>query len=420
MITIPKGTKDVLPDESYKWEYLESVLRSESAKYNVREIRTPVFEHTELFSRSIGDGTDVVSKEMYTFFDKSGRSITLRPEGTAGVARSFVENGLESLSLPLKMYYVISAFRYERPQAGRFREFHQYGVEYYGPTSVYMDYEVIKLAYDILTKLGLKGISLRLNSIGCASCRSGYVKALKEYYSAHFSELCDTCKARFEKNPLRLLDCKDSECKKLAAGAPKILDYLCDGCREYHEKLCSMLKKAGIPFVVDGGIVRGLDYYTRTVFEFVTTELGAQGTVCGGGRYDSLVEDIGGKPTGCVGFAMGLERLLMLLEQQGVSIPERKPDCYVMSQNASLTERALELADTLRAAGLTADTDLTGKSLKSQFKYADKIGARYAVVIGEEELKTGVVKLKNLADSTESSCAIGEVAACVKNGRGGR
>ena len=410
MINIPKGTKDVLPNESYKWQYVEKIMRDISKAYNVREIRTPVFEHTELFSRSIGDGTDVVSKEMYTFLDKGGRSITLRPEGTASVARSYVENNLESLSLPLKMYYMISAFRYERPQAGRLREFHQYGVEYYGAQSVYLDFEAISLAHDILKGLGLKGILLKINSLGCPECRKKYVEALKEYYLKHLGEVCDTCKDRFNKNPLRLLDCKSPICKEIASNAPRIQDYLCDDCKDYHEKLCGLLKSEGIPFENDPGIVRGLDYYTRTVFEFVTSELGAQGTVCGGGRYDNLVSDIGGKSVGCVGFAMGIERLIMLLEEQNAFSAELGPDCFVICQNEECIRNGLRVASELRKAGYSVDCELTGKSMKAQFKYADKLKATFAVVIGEEELNKGTVKVKKLSDGIETECRIEDLA----------
>lgn len=414
MINIPKGTKDVLPTESHKWQFVEDKLRSQAALYNAREIRTPVFEHTELFVRSIGDGTDVVSKEMYTFEDKGGRSITLKPEGTAPVARSFVENSLDALSLPLKMYYIIPAFRYERPQAGRLREFHQFGLEVYGATSPYLDLDCITFAYDALVGLGMKNVRLHLNSIGCPECRKSYTDALKNYFADRLDEMCDTCKDRFNRNPLRLLDCKSPVCKEIASGAPKIIDYLCDDCRAHHEKLCALLDASGVPYKIDDNIVRGLDYYTRTVFEFVTEELGAQGTVCGGGRYDGLVSSIGGKPTGCVGFAIGMERIIMLMEKQGADFGECRPDVFVMSQSPAYADKCVEIVAALRKSGVSADTEMTGRSLKAQFKYADKIRARYGVVIGGDETETNIVKIKNLSDGTEEECALGELAARIK------
>lgn len=414
MINIPKGTKDVLPSESYKWQYTENKLRELARLYNVREIRTPVFEHTELFIRSIGDETDVVSKEMYTFEDKGGRSITLKPEGTAPVARSYIENSLESLSLPLKTYYIIPAFRYERPQAGRLREFHQFGVEIYGATSPYLDLDCISLAYDALTGLGLKNVKLRLNSIGCPECRKKYVEALRAYYSDKLDVMCPTCRERYSKNALRLLDCKVPTCRELAKNAPVILDYLCDDCRAHHDKLCELLGVVGVPYEIDPGIVRGLDYYTRTVFEFVTEELGAQGTVCGGGRYDNLVSSLGGKPTGCVGFAVGLERIIMLMEKQGVDFLENVPDVFVMCQSPEYAPECMKITALLRKAGISADTEMTGRSLKAQFKYADKIRARYAVVIGGNEIAEEKVKIKKLSDGTEEECELKALAARLK------
>lgn len=414
MINIPKGTKDVLPSESYKWQYTENKLRELARLYNVREIRTPVFEHTELFVRSIGDETDVVSKEMYTFEDKGGRSITLKPEGTAPVARSYIENSLESLSLPLKTYYIIPAFRYERPQAGRLREFHQFGVEIYGATSPYLDLDCISLAYDALTGLGLKNVKLRLNSIGCPECRKKYVEALRAYYSDKLDVMCPTCRERYSKNALRLLDCKVPTCRELAKNAPVILDYLCDDCRAHHDKLCELLGVVGVPYEIDPGIVRGLDYYTRTVFEFVTEELGAQGTVCGGGRYDNLVSSLGGKPTGCVGFAVGLERIIMLMEKQGVDFLENVPDVFVMCQSPEYAPECMKITASLRKAGISADTEMTGRSLKAQFKYADKIRARYAVVIGGNEIAEEKVKIKKLSDGTEEECELKALAARLK------
>ena len=367
-----------------------------------------------MFVRSIGDETDVVSKEMYTFEDKGGRSITLRPEGTAPVARSYVENALDSLSLPLKTYYLISAFRYERPQAGRLREFHQFGVEIYGATSPYLDLDCISFAYDALRALGLDNVRLKLNSIGCSDCRKKYVEALRTYFADHLEDMCGTCKERYGRNALRLLDCKNPECKKIAEGAPVILDYLCDDCKAHHEKLCGLLDASGIPYEVDAGIVRGLDYYTRTVFEFVTDELGAQGTVLGGGRYDDLVQSIGGKPTGCVGFAMGMERALMLMEKHGVDFGRTGIDVFVISQSPELEGACMAIVSDLRKEGISADTEMTGRSMKAQFKYADKQNAAYAVVIGGNELETQRVKIKRLSDGREEECGMNEIAARIK------
>lgn len=407
MINIPKGTKDVLPSESYKWQYVESMARKAAHLYGFREIRTPVFEHTELFTRSIGDDTDVVKKEMYTFLDKGDRSITLKPEGTAPVARSFVENALDALSLPLKMYYITPVFRYENPQAGRLREHHQFGVELYGGDNAALDYEVISLAHTFLSSIGVTGLRLNLNSIGCENCRGKYNEALKSYLAGKLNEMCPTCRERFERNPLRILDCKVDGCKKIVEGAPKILDYICDDCKTHMTELETLLKRGGIDYVINPNIVRGLDYYTKTVFEFVTTALGSQGTVCGGGRYNHLIESVGGKPTPCVGFGLGLERLLMLLDSIGVKIENNdRPDIFVLSQNPGLTDKCRVIVANLRKNGVAADTDNTGRSLKAQFRYADKLDAKFAVVIGDTEASTGVITVKKLADGTGEETTI--------------
>lgn len=399
MINIPKGTKDVLPSESYKWHYVESKARETARLYGFREIRTPSFEHTELFTRSIGDDTDVVQKEMYTFLDKGKRSITLKPEGTAPVARSFVENALESLSLPLKMYYITPVFRYEAPQAGRLREHHQFGVELYGGDTPALDFEVISLAYDFLSSVGVTGLVLNLNSIGCEKCRAEYKSDLKKFLGDHIDEMCFTCRDRFERNPLRILDCKEEGCKKIVDGAPKITDYLCDDCRNHMEGLKSLLDAAGIKYVVNPRIVRGLDYYTKTVFEFVTTALGSQGTVCGGGRYNNLVESVGGKPTPCVGFGLGLERLIMLLDATGVEIKnDENPEVFVISQRPEYLGACMKIVSDLRRGGVSAETEWTGRSLKAQFRYADKLSAKYVVVIGESEINADEIDVKRLGD----------------------
>ena len=415
MISIPKGTKDMLPQDAYKWHYVESVARETAALFGFREIRTPMFEHTELFTRGVGETTDIVTKEMYTFLDKGGRSMTLRPEGTAGVARAFIENGLAQQTLPMKAYYLASVFRYERPQNGRLREHHQFGVELYGSELPSADAEVIALAHTFLTKAGLKSLSLNINSIGCRECRAKYNAALKEYIGANLNNMCTACRDRFDRNPLRILDCKEEKCRAITAGAPRITNFLCDGCREHFAEVQNTLARLNIPFAVNPSIVRGLDYYTRTVFEFVSDDIGAQGTVCGGGRYNHLVEEVGGKPTAAVGFGLGLERLLMVLENTGAltAEPERS-DVYL----AALGERAAEyvpvLAAKLRAAGVKTEFDLMGRGLKAQMKYADKCGARFSAVIGDEEMARGSAALKNMETGESAECAFGAFAEAVK------
>ena len=403
MVNIPKGTKDVLPSEVYKWHYFEKRASEIAAAYNLKEIRTPAFEHTELFLRGVGDTTDVVNKEMYTFLDKGGRSITLKPEGTAGVARSFIENGMHNEAMPCKMFYFSPVFRYERPQAGRLREHHQFGVEIYGAKGADMDAEVILIAYELLTKLGLS-VELNINSMGCSECKAKYNAALKEFLKGNLSDMCDTCKVRFEKNPLRILDCKEEGCKRITEKAPAITDYLCDECRAHFENLKKYLDLSGLPYKVNPHIVRGLDYYTRTVFEFVTTSLGSQGTVCGGGRYDGLIETLGGTPTSGVGFGMGIERILMLMEAVGAKIPEEEPvKIYFATMGEAAFEKAFGIVAALRRKGVKAELDHMQRSVKAQFKYADKISAEYVAVIGENELNAGELQLKEMASGESKS-----------------
>mgnify|MGYP002801378900 FL=1 len=376
MISAPKGTKDVLPQDSYRWHYIEDAARSTAEVFNLKEIRTPVFEHTELFLRGVGDTTDVVNKEMYTFKDKGDRSITLKPEGTAGVARSFIENNLGAAGLPVKMYYIIPAFRYERPQAGRLREFHQFGVEVYGAEGADADAEVIFAASSFLKKLGIRQVKLNINSIGCKTCRKNYNERLKAYLLPHLDEMCSTCRERFDKNPLRILDCKEEKCRAITHGAPRIVDFLCEDCAEHFKKVQKYLTAGGVEFSIDPNIVRGLDYYTRTVFEFVSESVGAQGTICGGGRYDGLIEELGGTPTPAVGFAVGLERMLLLMDNTGVNIPKAPgPKVFFAGMDEETRRRAFSFVCELRAAGISAECDHMGRSLKAQFKYADKIGA---------------------------------------------
>lgn len=411
MINIPKGTKDVLPNQSYKWQYIEETAREVARAFNFKEVRTPVFEHTELFQRGVGETTDVVNKEMYTFEDKGGRSITLKPEGTAGVVRLFLENGLASSPLPVKAYYITPAFRYERPQAGRLREFHQFGLEVFGSASPETDAEVILAVFSFLNKLGLKGVKLQLNSIGCPICRNQYNTALKNYFRPHLDEMCPTCRSRFDKNPLRILDCKEEGCKKYTSGAPEILDYLCDDCKNHFEKVKSLLDSAGVEYTVNSRIVRGLDYYTKTVFEFVSTEIGAQGTVCGGGRYDGLIGQLGGNPLPAIGFAAGIERILLLMENTSAGFPEeQKPLIYIAGMDETSRNLAFKTALELRGKGVCAEVDHMGRSVKAQFKYADKISAKFVAVIGENEVKTKTVNLKKMSDGTSKEVKIEDLS----------
>lgn len=398
-----KGTKDVLPKEAYKNQYIEATAIDIASKFGYKEIRTPVFEHTELFQRGVGDTTDVVQKEMYTFDDKGGRSITLRPEGTAGAVRSFLENGLCNEALPQKVCYLISCYRYEKPQAGRLREFHQFGVECFGTESPLADAEIISLAKTFFDTLGIKDLSLEINSIGCPKCRAEYHKALKEYFSSRKDELCDTCKGRLDRNPMRILDCKSPICHEIAEGAPVVIDYLCDECKEHFEKVQKYLDAQNIEYTINPQIVRGLDYYTKTVFEFVSNSIGAQGTVCGGGRYDGLVEELGGQHTPSLGFALGLERLMLLMEAQNCEFPnEEKPDLFIVALGEKATLKAVEIAKDMREEGFSALLDLNQRSVRAQMKYADKLGAKFNIVIGDNEVDSKIAKLKNMQTGEET------------------
>ncbi|MBQ3379596.1 MAG: histidine--tRNA ligase [Clostridia bacterium] len=412
MIKMPRGTKDILPDESFKWQYVEDKIKGVCRDFNFKEIRFPTFEHTELFKRGVGDTTDVVQKEMYTFSDKDQRSLTLRPEGTAGVMRSFVEHGLYGGALPLKLYYLISCFRYEKPQAGRLREFHQFGVELLGSPSPAADAEVISLANAIFERLGVKDLSLIINSLGCRTCRKEHSKALKEYFTAHVDGLCDTCRERLQKNPMRIIDCKNDSCKEIAKGAPSILDYICDDCSKHFEETKRHLTAAGIKYTVDPTIVRGLDYYSKTVFEFVSGDIGAQSTVCGGGRYDYLARELGDIDCAGLGFAMGIERLLLVMEAQGLFMGENKPcDLYIASMGDEANVFASGLAAAMRAKGVSVETDLMKKSLKAQMKYSDRLGARFCIVIGESEMETRKAQLKNMATGEKTDIDLSDVSA---------
>ncbi len=406
-----KGTQDILPNEVYKNQFIEQTVLDIAGKFGFREIRTPVFEHTELFQRGVGDTTDVVQKEMYTFDDKGGRSITLRPEGTAGAVRAFLEHGLFNEALPQKICYVLNCYRYEKPQAGRWREFQQFGVEMFGAASPAADAEVISLANEIFAFLGVEGLQLELNSIGCPECRKNYHAALREYFDSRKEELCPTCLGRLEKNPMRILDCKSPVCKDIAKDAPAIIDYICDDCSAHFESVKKYLDKMNIEYVVNPRIVRGLDYYTRTVFEFVSTQIGAQGTVCGGGRYDGLVEELGGPVTPALGFGMGTGRLLMLLEAQGIEL--LKPDgcdIYVAPMGEQASFEAAAIVADLRAGGISAQPDVVGRSLKAQMKYADKIGAKYTMVLGDNEIAEGKANIKNMDTGNTTEMQLADLA----------
>lgn len=407
LISAPRGTRDITPGEVYKWQYIEGVARSVAKDFGFTEIRFPTFEHTELFVRGVGDTTDVVQKEMYTFSDKGGRQITLRPEGTASVVRSFLENSLHAAGLPVKVFYIAPNFRYEKPQAGRLREHHQFGVECFGASGPAADAEVIGLAAAYIDRLGLKNISLEINSVGCPECRPLFHGALREYFSAHESSLCGTCQDRLERNPLRILDCKSEACSKVAVGAPVGLDYLCEDCKSHLEAVGRYLDGMEISYGINPRIVRGLDYYTKTVFEFVSGRIGAQGTVCGGGRYDGLVSALGGSPTPGLGFGSGIERMLLVMEAEGVNIP--KPEglaVFIAALGESADIPAQKLAHGLRKMGVPAERDLAGRSLKAQMKYANRIGAEYCVVLGDAELDAGIIQLKNMATGEQTACPL--------------
>lgn len=402
LVTAPKGTADILPRDSYKWQYLEGKIRDMCARCGFSEIRTPVFEHTEVFERGVGDATDVVSKEMYTFLDKGGRSITLRPEGTAGIVRSFLENGLFNEPMPAKLFYIINCFRYEKPQKGRLRQFSQFGVEMFGADSPAADAMTISLPYNLFRELGVGGISLMINSIGCKSCRAEYRRALIEYFEDKKDRLCATCNDRLYKNPMRILDCKSEICREICSGAPRITDYLCDDCRAHFESVKSLLDGMGIEYTVDPSIVRGLDYYNRTVFEFVSDNIGAQGTVCGGGRYDGMTEQLGGASYPGIGFAMGLERLMLLMNDDNIERPV--PSLYIASMGSRAKTEAALIAQRLIARGVCTEYDIMDRSLKAQMKYADKLGARCCIVLGDNELDAGKAVLKNM--KTGESCEV--------------
>ena len=403
MITkAPKGTMDIMPDESYKWQYIENEMRKIAREFGTREIRTPVFEHTELFQRGVGDTTDVVEKEMYTFNDKGDRSITLRPEGTASAVRAYIEHGLFNVPQPVKMFYLTSCYRYEKPQAGRYREFRQFGVECFGSQSPSMDAEIMSIALMLYKRLGLKDLTLNINSIGCPKCREEFNGKLKAFLWSNYDNLCDTCKSRFDRNPMRILDCKSPVCKEIVKGAPKLIDCICEECRTHFESVKKHLETANIAYNIDPYIVRGLDYYTKTVFEITAKNKNSNNTICGGGRYDGLVEELGGPSTPACGFALGMERLLLTMQEQGIEIPDQNTICIYVGnigdENAYIAQR---LCCELRERLISCENDHMQRSVKAQLKYANKLNAEYTLIIGDDEVKNGTAKLKRMSDGEQ-------------------
>lgn len=411
-IVRPRGTNDFLPKDTEKWHYLEGILRQICQEFGYGEIRTPLFEDTNLFQRGVGDTTDIVQKEMYTFNDQGDRSLTLRPEGTASVVRAYVENKLYGDVQPIKVYYMGPMFRYERPQAGRYRQFHQFGVECFGSNHPSADGEIIALAWEFYKRLGLKGLEVSINSVGCPKCRPRYRQMLQDFFRPHLDKMCKSCQERFEKNPLRILDCKNPECKELAKDAPNTTDCLCEECQEHFQSVCAYLEQAGIPYQIDHRLVRGLDYYTKTAFEILVDTIGAQSAICGGGRYDGLVSQLGGPETPGVGFATGLERVLVALDQQNITIPgENHTSVYLASLGKEADLKAFAILQQLRANHITAEKDLLGRSLKAQMKYADKLHADYVVLIGEEELKQNIGMVRKMGDSQQQPVALENIVA---------
>ena len=416
IIQRPKGTKDLLPNESYKWQFIEKNIKNIFENYGYNEIRVPVFEHTELFQRGVGDTTDVVQKEMYTFEDKGGRSITLRPEGTAGVVRSYIENGMASEPSPVKMWYNMAMYRYENVQKGRLREFHQIGAELFDSSSYLADVEMITMASQIFKTLNIKNIELTINSIGCPTCRKKYQEALREFIRPNLENYCDTCKTRFEKNPMRILDCKEKNCKKLNEGAPIILDYLCDECKTHFENVKNALSELNIDYTVDSSIVRGLDYYTKTVFEFISKEEGF--TVLAGGRYDGLVEELGGSKTPAIGFALGVERFVEICEKSNENIIKPKQMLlYVANLGEKANLYASKLIRELRVQNIYCEKDITGKSLKAQLKYADKKLSKFVLILGDDEITSNKAKLKEMetGKELEISLDLNEIINIINN-----
>ena len=413
--TKPKGTNDFFGNQITIWQMVEKTIRELCADFGVSEIRTPMFESTDLFRRGVGETTDIVQKEMFSFEDRGGRSLTLRPEGTASAARAYIENSLYNEAQPMKLFYISPNFRAERPQKGRYRQFHQFGVEIFGSYAAAADAEMISIAYTLLQRLGVQNTTVHINSLGSNESRAVYNQTLTEYIGGNLDKLCPTCRERFAKNPLRVLDCKVDACKAVVADAPRSIDSLLPECKKHFEDLQAILTGMGIPFEVDPGIVRGLDYYTRTVFEIISPDLGSQSTVCGGGRYDNLIGEVGGPQTGATGFGLGLERLVILLEESGAfEVKKNVPVLYVGAMGEAGFLKAQSIVYALRRAGIYAEADTVGRSVKAQFKYADKIGAQYAVMLGDNELAAGKANVKSMADSTQTEVELAALADYVK------
>ncbi|NLT96183.1 MAG: histidine--tRNA ligase [Clostridia bacterium] len=418
LTTRPRGTNDILPGEVEKWHYLEKVCRRVCSDFGYQEIRTPIFEHTELFLRGVGETTDIVEKEMYSFYDRGERSITLRPEGTASTVRAFLENKLYAEPQPTKLYYIGPMFRYDRPQAGRYRQFHQFGIEVFGSNHPSVDAEVIGLACTVLEKLQLTGLKVHINTVGCPQCRPRHLKALVDYFSDKKDKLCKTCQERLNKNPLRILDCKSDICRELAKDAPTTRSSACPSCEVHFTKVLKYLDALGIEYVVDPRLVRGLDYYTHTAFEILVEGIGAQSAICGGGRYDGLIEQCGGKPTPGIGFAMGMERLLLTLETKGIDLSQllTHPDVYIAAIGEKPQEEAFKLAMELRRKGISTEKDYLDKSLKAQLKAADRLGVKYTLILGDEELKARKIVVKEMAKSEQTEIPIDDIINYLERG----
>ncbi|WP_099187787.1 histidine--tRNA ligase [Tepidibacter mesophilus] len=414
-IKAPRGTKDILPKDSYKWTHVENLFRQVCALFGYEEIRTPVFESTDLFKRGVGETTDIVQKEMYSFQDNGGRDITLKPEGTAGAVRAFIENKIYADAQPSKLYYITPCFRYERPQAGRMRQFHQFGVEAFGSESASIDAEVMALAMEFFKRVGLEKLELRINSIGCPKCRNEYNDKLRSYLKEKLDKLCNTCQTRYEKNPLRILDCKNESCQSEIKDAPLMIDNICGDCKDHFEKVKVYLNKMDINYIVDPKIVRGLDYYTKTAFEIISQDIGAQSTVCGGGRYDGLVEQLEGPKTPGIGFAIGVERLLLTLENNNIEIPKEDGiDIFVVTIGEKAEIESFKILKSLRENNISCDKDHVGKSVKAQFKYSDKINAKYTIVLGDDEIEKNLATLKNMQTSEQTEIKLSEIADVLK------
>ena len=413
----PRGTKDITPKDAYKWNYVENKFREICSLFGYEEMRTPVFEHTELFKRSVGDTTDIVQKEMYSFTDKGGRDITLKPEGTAGVVRAFIENKLYADTQPTKLFYITPCFRYERPQAGRQRQFHQFGIEALGSDKPSLDAEVIALAVQFFTEVGLKDLAVSINSVGCPTCRAEYNARLKEYLDKKSDVLCETCLERKDKNPMRVIDCKNPTCKENLNDIPFMVDHICDDCKDHFEKLQTYLKEMDINFVVDKTIVRGLDYYKKTAFEIISNDIGSQSTVCGGGRYDGLVEQLGGpKGVSGIGFALGAERLLLTMENNNIEIENPyATDIFIVTIGDEAKTKSFKLLKDLRTNHISAENDHLDRSVKAQFKYSDKINAKFTIVIGDDELANDTATLKNMSTSEQTTIKLSEIVQELKS-----